>query len=246
MSSNKIDFNNSEKERKECVDVVDENMFKLHTFTKGHDDKCYIDYHVAQSVGPGNYTLYNNYHCEEQAKKVDEIANKNPYVFLKKGLDVPRNNIDDSSNLRIGETQKSPKCPQQLFHRPFKTVPYKGRGIPSNDLDEHINNVQENKNKSHNYFKTESKLIHGELTHSRRECNVLSGVTIPHFFTPLVPHLKDNVQNPEHLIEEVAEDGWVRGGTPSRLLIRDIDYLQRCGHSYTNKVMNSEFWDEKV
>lgn len=247
MSSNKVNFDNSQNQAKQkCLDVVDENMFNLHTLTKGNDDKCYLDYQVAQSVGPGNYKLYNNYHCEEQAAKVDEIADKNPYIFLKKGLDIPRNNIDDSTVLRIGETMAEPRCPQQLFHRPYKTVPYKGRGIPSNDLESFVNNVQENKDKSNNYFEDESKLIHGELTHARRECNVLSGVTIPHFFTPLVPHLKDNVQNPEHLVEEVAEDGWVRGGTPSRLLIRDIDYLQRCGYAYTDKTMNGEFWENDV
>ena len=202
MSSNKVDFSNSlSQERQECLDVVDENMFRLHNFTKGNDDKCYVDYLVSQSVGPGNYKLFNNYHCEDQAKKVKEISNKNPYVFLKMGLDIPRNKIDDSTNLRIGETRELPRCPQQLFHRPFKTVPYKGRGIPSDDLDDKVNTLQENKDKRNNYFKTESNLIQGELTHARRECNVLSGVTIPHFFTPLVPHLKDNVQNPEHIVE---------------------------------------------
>mgnify|MGYP001369337309 CR=1 FL=1 len=69
--------------------------------------------------------------------------------------------------------------------------------------------------------------------------------TIPHYFTPLIGHLQENVQNPEHLVEEVAEDGWVRGGSPSRLVIRDVDYLQRCGYNYMDKEANGDFWDNK-
>ena len=50
-----------------------------------------------------------------------------------------------------------------------------------------------------------------------------------------VPKLKKNVQNPVHLIPEVADSGWVRGGIPSRLLIQDSDYLQQCGYPLPGK-----------
>lgn len=237
MSTNEIDYDVTEPDlsKESCLDLETNNKVKLYERTKGYDDECYIDVHLSQSMGPGNYKLYNNYHCEEHAKKVSDISNNNPYVFIKNGHGVSRKNIDGSTELRIGKTKENPKCPQQLFHRPYKTTPFKGKGLSTDRKDKDLKK----------FFNTESNLLQGELTHDRRECNVLSGVTIPHFFTPLVPHLKDNVQNPEHLIEEIAEDGWIRGGAPSRLIIRDVDYLQRCGYSHMNKTANEDFWEEK-
>ena len=133
--------------------------------------------------------------------------------------------VDDGTKLRIGKTKKFPKCPNQLFTRPYLTVPYMGRGPGDMNL--------------------ETELQPGEDTSARRQCNVLSGVTIPHFFTPLVDHLAENVQNPVHIVEEAADEGWVRGGAPSRLVVRDIDYLERCGYKYMDKETNQEFWENK-
>ena len=89
-------------------------------------------------------------------------------------------------------------------------------------------------------------VLPGEDTVTTRPCNVLSGVsTLDRVMVPLVPHLEENVQNPEHIVEEVADDGWVRGGSPSRLVIRDVDYLQRCGYNYMDKEANGDFWENK-
>ena len=83
----------------------------------------------------------------------------------------------------------------------------------------------------------ESQLTPGEDT-SANALNTLSGISIPHYFTPLVPHLDYNVQNPVHIVEEVADDGWVRGGANSRLVVRDVDYVHRCGYfTWTKKLM---------
>ena len=38
---------------------------------------------------------------------------------------------------------------------------------------------------------------------------------------------------------------WVRGGAPSRLVVRDVDYLERCGYGYMDKETNREFWENK-
>ena len=50
---------------------------------------------------------------------------------------------------------------------------------------------------------------------------------------PLIPCIKDNIQNKKHLIEE--ENGWVRSGVPSRQIIRNKDYLHKCGYVYDGK-----------
>ena len=43
----------------------------------------------------------------------------------------------------------------------------------------------------------------------------------------LVPSLKANIQNPANLCEDVAAEGWIRGGLPSRELTRDRDYFNK-------------------
>ena len=43
----------------------------------------------------------------------------------------------------------------------------------------------------------------------------------------LVPSLRESIQNPDYLIEDSANKGWVRGGIPSREITRDNDYFNR-------------------
>ena len=45
-------------------------------------------------------------------------------------------------------------------------------------------------------------------------------------------HLRNNIQDPVHIVPEVALDGWIRGGAPSRQIVKDIEYLEKCGSKY--------------
>ena len=228
MSSNVLQYDECDyklNNERNCIINNEVKPYSLHNRTHTHDDPCYVDVHTAQSRGPGNYQLNNHFLCECLIPDAVNVATENPAVFFQNGHDVGGCVIDDSTKLRIGKTRKYPKCPDQLFNRPYLTVPFMGRGSGNMNV--------------------ESKLQPGEDSSSKRQCNVLSGVSIPNFFTPLVPHLKDNVQDPENLIQEVADENWIRGGAPSRLVIRDVDYLQRCGYNYMNKATNQEFWDQK-
>ena len=45
--------------------------------------------------------------------------------------------------------------------------------------------------------------------------------------TPMIPSLRASVTNPANLVEGVASKGWIRGGLPTRELIRDQDYLNQ-------------------
>ena len=78
----------------------------------------------------------------------------------------------------------------------------------------------------------EDSLLEGEDTSQPRTCNTLSEITINNFFQPLVPSVKDS-QNPEHLVPEVVDQNWIRGGAPSRQIVRNIDYRYKCGKFYT-------------
>jgi hypothetical protein len=114
-------------------------------------------------------------------------------------------NIDDSSRLLIGTIQTHPKASIDLFHRPFATVPFLGRGS--------VNPVME------------SQIQQGEaITNKRSVTRLTEKSHLKYHTTPLIPEVKQNIQNPTLMIEQVASDGWIRGGVPSRELTRDRDF----------------------
>ena len=74
----------------------------------------------------------------------------------------------------------------------------------------------------------ELKLKPGEDTFMNRSCDVLAGKDMTEYhMIPMIDCLQKNVQDPKHLIEE--NNGWVRSGMPSRQLIRNKEYLEKCG-----------------
>ena len=228
MSSNELMYDSGIgliKNQRNCATLDNKKAFNLHYKAQAFDDPCFVDVQTRQSVGPGNYGVTNLYDCNTLIPDTIDKATNLPLVFFKNGYDVGQGVVDESSKLRIGLTKQYPRCPQQLFTRPYMTVPYAGRG-PGN-------------------VEIETQIQPGESTGSKRSCNTLSGITIPNYFTPLIDHLAANVQNEKHIVEEAVDPSWVRSGVPSRLLIRDVDYLQRCSYSYMEKKMNDEFWTNK-
>jgi len=112
--------------------------------------------------------------------------------------DVGGCNIDQNSSLLLGSLQTHPKCRISLFHRPFPTVPYLGKG-PYNPM-------------------LESKLQQTDsFSNNKKSVNTLSEISyIPMTNYPLISTIQDTITNPVYLVEGVALDGWVRGGIPSR------------------------------
>jgi hypothetical protein len=228
MSTNIVNANNTNnaiQNRRNCVAFNGKPQLNLNERTKLDYDCCYIDQQTRQSVGPGKYIIDNTYSCECGIPEVIETATNLPAVYYRDGYSFSGCVVDEHTNLRVGKTRKYPKCPNQLFTRPFLTVPYMGRG-PGNPY-------------------LETQLLPGEDTSQKRACNTLSEITVNNMFTPLVDHLQENVQNPVHIIPEDALSGWTRGGNPSRLLVRDVNYLEKCGYKYMDKKNASEFWTDK-
>lgn len=225
MSSNLL--NNTEpnkiQEQRNCVDPS-KGKLRFRDFTKNHNDTCYINEQTKQSAGPGKYQVSNHYQCDCSIPNVVEAATSLPLVYFHNGYGVGSCVIDESSSLRWGKSKNNPKCPNQLFERPYLTVPYMGRGSGDQNL--------------------ETQLLPGEPTKEKRQCNSLSGITIDNYFTPLIAHLRDNIQDPIHIVPEYVSEGWIRGGSNTRLIVRDIDYLERCGYQYMNKTNNESFWSK--
>ena len=45
---------------------------------------------------------------------------------------------------------------------------------------------------------------------------------------PMIQKLSEEVQDPIHIVPEDSKADWVRGGLPTRQMVRNADYLRRC------------------
>ena len=44
----------------------------------------------------------------------------------------------------------------------------------------------------------------------------------------MIPKLSQEVQDTKHIVPEDSLSEWVRGGLPTRQIVRNADYLRRC------------------
>ena len=215
MSSNNII---SPKQYTSCLRR--EGKLDIQNLNRLNEDNCEKLFTTKQSESPGIYHLTQYRDCQCGVPQVIETAVENPMIQFRDGYGISECFMDEDSELRVGQTKKHPKVPNQLFTRPYKTVPYMGRGSGDSFV--------------------ESQLRIGEDTLIKKQCNTLSGINIPNVdpnHMPMIDHLKNNIQNPVHIIPHDALEGWVRGGAPSRQIVRDIEYLERCGSNYHKQAM---------
>ena len=210
-----------------CVNFDGSKKFNVNYKAMSHDDKCFVDIQTRQSIGPGNYGITNMYdECECMMPQTVKNCTDNVAVALgRNGYGTEQACVvDDGSKLRWGLTKKFPKCKNQLFARPYLCTPLMAKGVFNCDGD--------------------SELKFAEDTKIKRSCNTLSGISVPMQYMPLIDHLSYNVQNEKHIVQEVFP-GWRRGGSDTRLVVRDYDYSIRCNKAYMNKSTNPEFWAGK-
>jgi hypothetical protein len=175
------------------------------------EDACYLNERTKQNTHYGNYNLTNYFGENCGNGRPMEIATSQPNIFIKDGYGPSGPggcNVDKDSNLRIGSIQTNPKSRISLMTRPFTTVPYLGRGA-ARPMEE-------------------AQLQQGEFVTSRKSMNTTSEISyIDYKNYPLLPSLQQSITNPNNLIEGVASEGWIRGGLPSRDLVKDQDYIQK-------------------
>jgi hypothetical protein len=229
MSTNELYFDKSNQmlqSERNCVNFDGTKRFNVNYKAMSHDDKCFIDIDTRQSIGEGNYQIFNYFDCECMIPQTVKHATDNVCIPFKNGYGTEQACVvDDGSNLRWGLTRKYPKCSQRpLLERPYKSIPFMGRGPLKEPNDETF-------------------LIQGEDTRVKKSCN--SGFTIPNYFTPLLDHLSYNVQNEKHIVQEAVDPGWRWGGDNSRLIVRSSDYAARCGKAYQHPYTNEWFWKNK-
>ena len=179
--------------------------------TRSTYDPCYQDYETVQSVAQGAYHLQNYRSCECGAPGPRSVAFSQPNINYQVNQGWAGESgclIDNDSILRTENKLTNMRSINQLFTRPYLTVPYMGRGVP------HPNE--------------ESVLQPGEDTSMKKSCNTLAGISIENYFTPLVDSLRNTVQNTNFIIPEDSNESWVRGGLSTRAMVRNYDYKQRC------------------
>jgi hypothetical protein len=179
--------------------------------TRSSYDSCYQDYETVQSIAQGAYHLQNFHSCECGAPGPRSVAFSQPNINFQVGQGWGGEDgclVNNDSILRYENKLTNMNTINQLFERPYLTVPFMGKGVP------HPNE--------------ETVLQPGEDTSMKKSCNTLAGISIENYFTPLVPNLANNVQNTIHLIPEDNNETWVRGGLSSRAMARNFDYKERC------------------
>ena len=192
-------------------------MASVYDYTFNHttrlgDDLCDKSEQSVQNSNASTYML-TNYRPACPMSNAIEFATSQINVNFTGSHQIGINgcNIDENSELTIHDLSK-PACRISLFQRPFATVPYMGRGMNNPVL--------------------ESQMQQGDYALNKKSINPLSEISYgPYYNTPMIPSLEATITNPANLVEGVAAEGWIRGGLPSRELIRDKEYLD----CHTNK-----------
>ena len=181
--------------------------FAFNNISRIGDDSCSQDINSIENSQACSYILQNYFAQDCTMSKAKQLAVTQPCINYSgtMGSDICGSNIDDSSRLLIGTIQTHPRCRIDLFQRPFATVPYLGRG----SVDSIV----------------ESQIQQGEsITNKRSVTRLTEKSHLKYRTTPMLPEIKQNIQNPNNLIEDSASQGWIRGGVPSRELTRDQDF----------------------
>lgn len=207
------DPKNPKREISACTEQ-EANAKEFNLFTKASllSDPVAVDLDIIQSQGPGYYTMENMYGCGCELKDAREVQLSQPVINFEGGkgwIGEKGCLVDVDSKLRENPDKLTDKkYIRQLIERPHLTTGNLVKGYYDVDV--------------------ESVIRPGNDAGDDKACNSLSGVTIGNYFTPMIPKLQDEVQNPIHIIPEDSMQSWVRGGLPSRQMQRNSDYLRRC------------------
>lgn len=169
------------------------------------DDECSQTTRNLQNVTSANHHLKNYALSDLTLPNAIEFATMQPGINYSGPMHINAtgSNIDQSSKMLIGGIQTRPGCKLTLHQRPYASVPYLGRGVVLPDI--------------------ETDITRGQVVSSRKSVTKLPEKNIvKRSKTPLVPKLKDQINDPRFLVESIAHPNWVRGGIPTRDLMRDV------------------------
>ena len=150
------------------------------------------------------YTLTNHFSQNLSDQHVKFAIDQPTMSFngLTNGNGVNATVVDDESVLLLKTEQQRALEKLQLFERPFKTVPYLGRGSCDPAL--------------------ESQLQQGELSSDKKSVSTIMEKSFADYsLYPTDDKMKERINDASTTVEESALDGWVRGGASTREMSND-------------------------
>ena len=186
---------------------IRENFF-LNQKASIKSDAATVNYEERQSNGPGIYNVDSMYGCDCELEKARDVQLSQPNINFNGGFGWMGENgclIDNDSDLRKN-TLTNLKYINQLDR--VVNAGFYGKG--PFDVD------------------AESDIRDSRIVAEDRSCGPLSGSsTLKYSLTPMIEKLSKEVQNTKHIIPEDSVNSWVRGGLPSRQIVRNKEYLKR-------------------
>jgi hypothetical protein len=150
-----------------------------------------------QNTRFGNYSVANYFSGYSTTSPV-KFASEIPGFVVKNGYNHAGSSVIDIESQifnKIGSERGNEKV--QLFARPFATVPYLGRGGGDPTL--------------------ESQLQQGQNIRDLKSVATVSEKPyIDYQNYPIRDDLRSQITNPAYSVEEVAMNGWTRGGASAR------------------------------
>ena len=196
-----------------CSESMNDIVFSLEQKGSLKSDPAVVNLEIQQAIGVGNYHLDSMYGCDCGLERAREVQLSQPNVNFNGGKGWMGENgclIDGDSKLRIGEEGSEKLTNKKYIHQypNLLNQGFFGKGVF--DVD------------------TESIIRDADITTEQRPCNVLSGsTTLPYSITPMIAKLENEVQDTKNIIPEDSMDVWVRGGLPTRQIVRNLDYMRR-------------------
>ena len=149
-----------------------------------------------QNTRFGNYSVANYFSQYGSTSQV-QFASEIPGFVVSDGFSVSPSVIDIESKLfnKIESERSNEKV--QLFERPFRTVPYLGRGGGDPTLEAQLQQGQ-------------------NIRELKSVATVSEKPYIDYQSYPMRDDLRSHITNPAFSVEEVAMNGWTRGGSSAR------------------------------
>jgi hypothetical protein len=160
-----------------------------------------VFYHTQDAIENRAYMSHtvNDLYTGQQISRDVQFATQQPGLMINgvtRGMGLGPSSIEQESNLLWKSEGQRPLEKLQLFPRPFLTVPYLGKG----SCDPNI----------------ESQLMQGESVRGKKSIStVMEQNFLPLDQYPLEEGKRNDVSSAKN-IQELAFDGWVRGGKTSR------------------------------
>ena len=161
------------------------------------NDPCDMTNRNKENIAAADYML-ENYSSINSINKALELSVNQPSINLQGSVKGGINSDYVDQNNKLIFSQNANLRERGLIQkRMFNTVPYLGKGPSNTPLENQLRGAYQYKCKSND---PTSEVTKYDLT-----------------YIPLVPSLEMTIGNPANCVEGEADEGWIRGGIPSRL-----------------------------